>query len=138
MSWVADFDYDGLSNQLALIDSFETAVSAVQAANSHSAFHTQRLLTAPRQFYDKPWQKWEGRELGAIHLPQLSLPEPVKVVHSQGSAFIGGDYDRYYQSFFVLGPFPSGAVSRELVTSLKHDRFELWLYLVGIGEKIVP
>lgn len=134
MRWAAIFDYEGLSNSLALVDSFDSAVAAVRTADAQLALRLKQCLAHPKNSYEPPWQIWEGRELGAMHWPKLSPPEPIKTVHNHGFALVGGMYDRWYESFIVLGPFPSGSVSRELVATFKQDRFELWAHLTDVGD----
>jgi hypothetical protein len=136
MTWSEIYDYDGLSNSVALVDSFESATAAILAAVEQSALWLRQRLASPQGSHQRPWRVREDSYWAAKHLFELSPPEPIKTVHNQVFALYGGDYDRWYESFIVLGPFRSGPMSRELASTL--PRFELWAYLTDIGVGIVP
>jgi hypothetical protein len=135
--WRSEFDMDGLTDYLTLIDSHETVEDAIRTADEE-ADRLLRNYTNPLEPPEKPdvgrWAWVPSRDSNPLYLPKPSKSSGASEKYRKAFALKGGYLETMYCSLYVLGPFTGDVVGDELVQLFKKSRYELWSYMTEVGE----
>jgi hypothetical protein len=127
-----DFDYDGLTANVFLMESFDSQAEAIAFTESSAL----KLLKAQTSGPDSMRKTWGLESEGKI----FALPEPgensgLRVVFDKTYKLRASEYDTIYNCFRVIGPFSDFIVCDKLFDFL-NCQSELWRYFVGVGGSI--
>lgn len=122
-----EFDIDGLTEYVFLLESFDSELEAKEFAKQRG------LALLQQQTSQRPW----GLEQeGQMHfLPKPIEPTELRALCSWTHKVRGGTYDTKYACVRAIGPFNKEIVGADLFRFLNADR-ELWSYFVDVGEAI--
>lgn len=126
------FDYDGLTEYVYLMDTFDTQREAEAAADDLS----QRVLAVEvgAGKYGKTWGL--ESESNSPYLPKPGVKTGVRPLFDRAFKVRGGDYDTRHTSVRVVGPFSGVVVDLDLLEFV-NAKHELWSYFVDVGESVM-
>ena len=142
------FDYDGLTDFVFLVDSFDTQSEAIACVESNA----RNLLATQTAQPDSQDLRWALESEGDIRsLPKArgglwaletegdtgSLPNPtgthpLRTLHDRTYKLRAGPYDTQYNCFRAIGPSADFVVCDQLFEFV-NSRHELWSYFVKVG-----
>lgn len=126
------YDYEGLTEYVFLLDSFDSLVEATEVANA-AASRIMKLKTSAPDRYRK---NWGVESEGGIHfLPKPPPGNPLEVVFSRTFKLRSGPYDTECSCLRVIGRFSGPVVSKELFQYIGKTS-ELWSYFVKCGASV--
>ena len=125
-----DFDYDGLTDSVFLLDSFDSQADAMAFAELSAG----TLLKAQTASQDSMGKKWSLESEGEIHaLPKPKENSLLRAESNRTYKLRASEYDTLYNCFRVIGPLADFAVCEGLFDFL-NCKTELWHYFVKVGE----
>lgn len=128
-----EFDFDGLTDYVFLLDSFDDQSEAIACVASQ-AQNLQATQTAQPDSRGLQWVlESDG---GTWYIPNPTGKHLLSVLHDQTYKLRAGPYDTKYNSFRAIGPFADFVVCEQLFEFV-NSRFELWSYFVEIGEAVL-
>lgn len=126
------YDYEGLTEYVFLLDSFDSLVEATEVANAAASRIMKLKTSAP----DRYWKNWGLESEGEIHfLPKPPPGNPLEGVFTRTFKLRGGPYDSEYTGLRVIGRFSGPIVSKELFQYIGKTS-ELWSYFVECGASV--
>lgn len=127
-----EFDYDGLTEYVELLESFEDLRDAENYAEREAAQRLSSHLSGDSPYCDgKRWALVPDAEMRELH--DASDASGLRTISEQTYKVISGDYDRIYCSVRVIGPFSGKVVDQGLIDFV-NQRFEMWGFFVRAGE----
>lgn len=124
------YDYDGLTDFVFLLDSFDTQSEAIACVESNA----RNLLATQTAQPDSLGDRWTLESEGDMR----SLPKPtgkhlLRALHDRTYKLRAGPYDTKYNCFRAIGPFADFVVCDQLFEFI-NAQHELWSYFVKTGE----
>lgn len=144
-----EYDMDGVTDYLYLLDSFDDKSEAVAYVETNS----QNLLAAQTAQPDSRGNQWLLESKGNVKMlpivrsgswkveskkDQKSNPKgnhKLQTLHDRTYKIRASGFDTKYNCFRVIGPFSDFVVSKKLF-DLINSKQELWWHFVEVGEAI--
>lgn len=123
------FDYDGLTDHVFILDSFDAQSEAIAYVESKA----RDLLASQITKSDSMGVRWVVESEGDhSYLPKSLGTQTLQTLNDRTYKLQAGPYDTEYNCFRVIGPFSDFVICDELFKFV-NSRFELWHYFVKLG-----
>jgi hypothetical protein len=127
-----DFDVDGLTSNVFLLESFDTQANAMRFTDSRALQLLEVQISGP----DSRKNEWKIDSFGKMYpLPEPKPHNMLRTVYDSTYKIWANELDRIYNCFRVIGYLTEEVVSDRLFDFLNCD-MELWHYFVAVGESI--
>jgi hypothetical protein len=128
-----EFDIDGMSDFLYLMDSFNSQDEAEQYAEQLSRDILEKQLAEDN--YGTPWALESTGQAPYLAQPKVKTISKQRVLFDRSFKTVSGEFDRRYTIVRVIGPFEGNVVNPDLADLLNAND-ELRYYFYRVAEAI--